>query len=74
MSGATTAINVIRAANLALGLIRELGVSYDELSSLMQQAEDEGRDLTVDDLESLQTGSDEARAALRQAIEDARAS
>ena len=72
MSSAATAINVIRAANLALALVRELGVSYQELADLMEQAEQEGRDLTLNDLESLQDGSEAARESLRKAIEQSR--
>lgn len=63
---------VLQAANTLLAFARELGVGYAELAAVMERADREGREVTVDDLEPLRTRSDETRRQLVEAIERAR--
>lgn len=72
MSSAATAINILRAVNMALTLSRELGVGYQELIRVIDQAGREDRDVQIEDLEGLTKDVVEARDRLQQAINEAR--
>lgn len=69
---AAIALVTVRTVNTLLQLARELQVSYQELADIMERAEQEGREVTLDDLESLRTNSDQALERLRKAINAAR--
>lgn len=71
-SNATLVLTSVKVASALLGLIRELGISYEELSQVMEKAEKEGREVTVEDLQGLVDSSKEARTSLRDAISRAR--
>lgn len=72
MSSAATAINVLRAVNMALTLSRELGVGYQELVRVIDQAGKENREVKLEDLEDLTMNVAQARERLQQAIDEAR--
>lgn len=65
-------LNALQLTNALLGAARELRVSYDELAQVMARADEEGREVTVADLEELRSGSEAARDSLRDAIARAR--
>ena len=66
------ALNAVRAINMLMTLATELGTSYQELARIMEEAEAQNREVTVEDLESLQVSSDRARKNLDKAIREAR--
>lgn len=63
MNGVTLAIQLV------LALVNQAGT----ISAMIQKAQSEGRDLTPDELNSLATSDDTARAALVAAINAAKA-
>ncbi len=71
-SEVAVALNAVRAINMLMTLATELGASYQELARIMEEAEAQNREVSVDDLESLQVSSDRARKSLDKAIREAR--
>lgn len=63
---------VLGIINVVMTLARELDVGYEQLTALMEQAEEEGREVTLEDIEKLDVRSDKARKSLQQAIDEAR--
>lgn len=73
MSDAARAIlTAVQAMNTLMTLRRELQVGYDELARVMEKADREGRNLSVEDLRDLRADSDAARESLERAIQAAR--
>lgn len=58
---------------IVLGLLIDLSGRINQLSSLLKKAQDEGRDITEDELTALVAEDDAARANLDDAIEKAKA-
>lgn len=71
-SSAQMLLSALQLTNALMGLARELRVSYAELAEVMQRAEDEGREVTVEDLDGLRTSAHDKRESLRDAIERAK--
>lgn len=63
---------VLGIINVIMTLTRELDIGYKQLTALMEQAEEEGREVTLEDIEKLDVRSDKARKSLQQAIDEAR--
>lgn len=65
---AELALIAVRALNAGVTYLRARNVSMQRLGELMQQAHDEGRDLTMDEVMMLVESADEADQQLNEAI------
>ena len=72
MGNAEMAVMAVRLLNALMEAATQLRVNYKELADVMEEADSEGRDVTVEDLEGLQTDTQEALEDLQKAIREAR--
>lgn len=69
---AVNLLNIVAAINQTLVLLKEEGISWNQLKDSIHKAELEGRRLGIEDLVLLQAKDDEERAKLQAAIEAGR--
>lgn len=69
-----SAVEILALLNTLLKITRDLGIEYKELSRLFARADSEGRDLTMADLDSLQSKALADLAKLADAVAAKKAS
>lgn len=66
-------VAIVSMVNELAGAVSALGWNLSEVTALQQQAEKEGRELSVEDFKALRDGARQRLDTLEQAIADAEA-